>query len=215
MTRSLFAHIPPRGGRGRARPSGSDERCLGLLGAKAAASFGQYLAEFAKADESMLPQESTDPRTLQLFPCKRGFLGTTMGAKMAIGAPLAGTPSAASPAVVVGEGYAPVWEYLGRRAQNRHFVPRRARAALPRPALGRRRELPQDPLYRGRMRSGICNYLARTETAYPTNPHYSMGSVARTDYLVVKTAARIVLKGEGTFFGGRWTERLSFLSQEV
>jgi hypothetical protein len=71
---------------------------------------GQYFSRLQKkADESIAAPKGRESRTPSLFPCKRATSwGAATVAMMAIADPLVGTLFAASVAVVVGEGHAPV-----------------------------------------------------------------------------------------------------------
>jgi hypothetical protein len=69
----------------------------------------------AKPDESIAAPKGHGPPDPPAFLLQIGcFLGTTMGAMMAIADPSGPHRSAASPPWVGGEGHAPLWQYLSR-----------------------------------------------------------------------------------------------------
>jgi hypothetical protein len=96
----------------------------------------QYFSRLLKAGlrqtSASLPQRR-ESRALALFPLQTGrFLGTMMGAMMAIADPSGRHPSAASPTVVVGEGYAPVVAVLRAACKKKqpHFTPGKGHLGL-------------------------------------------------------------------------------------
>jgi hypothetical protein len=81
-----------------------------------------------KALELISAPKERGPRTLRLFPCKPGrFKGPPEGAMIAVVDP------GRADAVMVGEGHAPLWQYLSRllKAGTRIFEPKGKRSTAP------------------------------------------------------------------------------------